>query len=220
MAEKKSVRTRARMLDAAAKILAERGYAETRLEDIADEAGTKAGSLYYYFDSREQLVMEVLTVAMTRVTAAVKQSVRKLPKDASYREKITAALRANLEMVLEHDAYTAASLRSAPNLPLILRRQQLALQRDLGSFWRKLLQSAKANGEINPRFNLSVLRMLLMGAMNWSIEWYRRSGALAPAEIADQLAAMVFEGVHDSAAGWQRSPKATAKRVAPVSLRS
>ena len=51
---------RKQILDAAAKVLARRGYVGTQLSEIAEEAGTQSGSLYYHFESREDLIEEVL----------------------------------------------------------------------------------------------------------------------------------------------------------------
>ncbi len=63
----KSQKTRERVLDAAAKIFRQKGYAATRLADIAAAADTQAGSLYYHFDSKEQLLDEVLERGHGRV---------------------------------------------------------------------------------------------------------------------------------------------------------
>lgn len=190
----KSGRTRTRILDAAAAILAEQGYGNTRLEDIASEAGIKTGSLYYYFGSREELVETVLEVAITRVSDAVRTRLKELPKNATYREKITAAIETQLEMALQQDTYTAASFRITTNLPPALKQRQIEMQRNFGKFWRNLLEGAQKAGEIHPKYELSVLRMLLLGSINWSIEWYR-PGPLQVHEIATQLSDMFFEGV-------------------------
>ena len=48
--------TRQRILDAAAHTFLEKGYAATRLSDIATAAGMQAGSIYYHFDSKEQIM--------------------------------------------------------------------------------------------------------------------------------------------------------------------
>jgi AcrR family transcriptional regulator len=61
--ETKSARTRRRILDAAAEVFSEQGYG-ARLSDIADRAAMKTGSLYYHFDSREDLVAEVLALGI------------------------------------------------------------------------------------------------------------------------------------------------------------
>lgn len=192
----KSERTRLRILDAAARILSERGYAATRLEDIAAAADTKAGSLYYHFSSREELVMEVLRISISRIGQAVRARVRKLPKGASFREKIAAAIDAQLFTALgQGDPYTASAFRISATLPPEMRRRQLEMERDLGNFWRRLLQRAQEAGEIDPDFNLSVLRMHLLGSIAWSIEWYRPDGALDTHAIAAQLARTFFDGV-------------------------
>lgn len=195
---KKSERTRIRILDAAARTLAEQGYGGTRLEDIAASINIKTGSLYYHFSSREDLVREVLEIAISRVADALKRRVAELPTDATSREKIEAAIEMHLMMSLRLDTYAAASFRITRSLPPALEQQQLEFHRSMGNIWRSLLSEAQRTGEIDEQFNLSVLRMLLLGSMNWAIEWYR-PGALKVSEIAAQLAEMFFDGVTPSA---------------------
>ena len=54
----KSARTRDRILDAAAHVLSRKGYAGTRLTDVADRAAIQAPAIYYYFPSRDDLIEE------------------------------------------------------------------------------------------------------------------------------------------------------------------
>lgn len=220
MAVPKSERTRARIVDAAAHVLAEHGYGSTRLEDIAAAAGIKTGSLYYHFSSREELVEAVLEVAIGRVSEAIKAHLRALPKDASYRDRIGAAIEAQLVMALQQDRYTAASFRVTSSLPPALKQRQIEMQRELGKFWQNLLVGARKAGEIDPRFQLSVLRMQLLGSINWSVEWYR-PGAVSPVEIAAQLTAMLFDGISPgpartpARAGVSDSRRSARARVTP-----
>jgi AcrR family transcriptional regulator len=51
---------RARVLEAAAAALLERGFAETRIADIAERAGMSPGHVMYYFESKERLLLEAL----------------------------------------------------------------------------------------------------------------------------------------------------------------
>ncbi len=57
---------RAQILDAAARVIAERGHAETRISDIARAAGTSPGLVLYYFGSKDRLLAEALTFAEER----------------------------------------------------------------------------------------------------------------------------------------------------------
>ncbi|ORB77119.1 hypothetical protein BST46_26330, partial [Mycobacterium timonense] len=44
-------------------------------------------------------------------------------------------------------------------------------------------------------FVASVTTMLLTGALNWAVEWYRPDGPLSPEDLAGQVATLVFDGV-------------------------
>lgn len=57
MANKRSEETRRRIFEAALNLFRERGFAETTMRDIAREAGVALGAAYYYFDSKDAIVM-------------------------------------------------------------------------------------------------------------------------------------------------------------------
>src|SRR2546423_622671 len=63
---RKSEETRERLLDAAAKVFRDKGYAGARLSDIAELAEMHTPGVYYYFPSKEELVEEVLRVGVAR----------------------------------------------------------------------------------------------------------------------------------------------------------
>src|SRR5438067_25320 len=67
----KAAVTRAAVLDAAARLFREQGYAAPSLREIALAAGIQAGSLYYHFDSKEHIVAEVLRVGVETVFEGV-----------------------------------------------------------------------------------------------------------------------------------------------------
>jgi AcrR family transcriptional regulator len=76
--ESKSARTRKRILDAGARAFRRDGYAAAALKDIAALAGLQAGSLYYHFGSKEEIVEEVLEVGVEGVSAATREAVAAL----------------------------------------------------------------------------------------------------------------------------------------------
>jgi AcrR family transcriptional regulator len=191
---RKSEATRLRILDAAARVFATRGYADTRLSDIAEEAGTFAGSIYYYFDSREELVEEVLKLGVTRVFEAVRDKVESLPAGTSNRDRLTAAIAAHLAYTLTLDHFATANQRLFAQVPAEIRQRHIHLHRAYGNYWRRLLDGARRAGEIRRDLDLSVLRLQILGAMNWTMEWYK-PGKRTIEQIAAQLATTVFDGI-------------------------
>src|SRR5690242_19811187 len=77
--ESKSALTRARILDAAARVLSTNGYAGLRLTDVAAEAEIQAPAIYYYYASREELIEEVMWAGIADMTEHVVAALSDLP---------------------------------------------------------------------------------------------------------------------------------------------
>ena len=58
----KQVNRRSEILHEAAKIIASKGYASATVRDIADASGILSGSLYHHFDSKDQMLVEILGI--------------------------------------------------------------------------------------------------------------------------------------------------------------
>ena len=168
----KSERTRQRILDAAARTFRDKGYSGTTLNDIAVAALLRAGSIYYHFDSKERLLEEVLDIGIARVSAAVRRALEALPPDTSPTERIRTGIEAHLRSLLYHGEYTSASFRIFGQAPRDVQNRVLSRRRAYADDWRELLQAAREAGETDPRRDLGLARMLLFGALNWSVEWY------------------------------------------------
>ena len=80
--------TRRQILNAAAKLLRQNGYASTSLRDIAAATGMKAGSLYYHFASKEELAETVMAEGIDLVRAAVRKALADRPNDSNALEEI------------------------------------------------------------------------------------------------------------------------------------
>lgn len=214
---KKAMATRARILDSAAHTFRTKGYAGTRLSDVAAAADTQAGSLYYHFPSREELVEEVLRVGQERTSGYVRRRVAALPDDASCLDRLRAAIAAHLDSVLESGDYTAATIRIIGQVPEEIRKRRLHEQREYGMFWRGLVNDAHESGEIRTDVDSSVLRMLLLGAMNSVPDWFRpRRDGLSAAAFKQQFESLFLEGLATAKSSGLRSLDAELEAVKSV----
>jgi AcrR family transcriptional regulator len=192
--ETKSARTRRRILDAAAEVFSEQGYG-ARLSDIADRAGMKAGSLYYHFDSREDLVAEVLRLGIEGSWDQVAGAVGRLPSAATPLERLAGAIRAHTLSIVGRSAYATAQARIVGSLPPDVARAHRKDQRAYGDYWRELFGAAQRAGEIRGDVDVFVAQMLAFGAMNWTSEWFREGRGVTSEQLADQAVLLFFRGV-------------------------
>jgi TetR/AcrR family transcriptional regulator, cholesterol catabolism regulator len=193
--ESRAAVTTARILDSAAKVFRKNGYAGTRLLDVASDADIQTGSLYYHFDSREDLVSHLLHRAWQHTDATVRLNVDALPPRTAPINRLSTAMTAHLLSVLSEGDYTSAMLRILGQVPPEVRSQIAPLQRGYLELWRGLLRSTTEAGDIRPGLDLSVVLMIVTGALNWTAEWYRQDRYPAPPELARQACAVIFDGL-------------------------
>jgi TetR/AcrR family transcriptional regulator, cholesterol catabolism regulator len=176
-AASKSARTRSRILNAAAHILSVKGYAGTRLSDVAEYAELQAPAIYYYFASRDDLIEEVMYAGIADMRRHLQGALDALPSDASPIDKILAAVEAHLRHELELSDYASASIRNAGQIPERLRARQLKEEAAYGRIWRRLFDEARADGELRGDLDTRHAQLLVLGALNWAAEWFdpRRS---------------------------------------------
>lgn len=168
----KSARTRRRILDSAAQVLARRGYAGTRMAEIAKVAGLRLPAVYYYFANLDEIVGEVTTTGVRRTREHVAAALDAVPLGASAADRIAAAAAAHLEMLLGEPDFAAAAIRNAAALPDLLRAAGLAEERRYGALWRDLFDDAARTGELDPDLDPRGARMLVLGALNWTPDWW------------------------------------------------
>lgn len=192
---RKSDQTRQRILDAAASTLASRGYAGTSIKAIADSIDMKDASLYYHFESKDELVLEVLRLGTTLAEDAVRRAVSALGEDPDPLDALRAAIVAHASAVLGMGDYPRANVRNFGQLPPEIANAHMGHQRRYGGVWRSLLQAAMDSGRIRQDLDASAARMLILGALNWAPEWYKPDGTLTPAGVGEQMACMVLEGL-------------------------
>jgi TetR/AcrR family transcriptional regulator, cholesterol catabolism regulator len=168
----KSERTRERIILAAAVTLSRLGYAGTRLSDVADEAGVQAPAIYYYFDSREELIEAVVTVGTVRLREFVIAAVEAAPPDASALDRIDLAVEAHLRQLMSESSFAHAVIRNVGQLPDSIRSNQLVEERKYARFWRELFLAAQGEGALRPDLDPELAQLLLVGALNWATEWW------------------------------------------------
>lgn len=179
ISESKSALTRSRILDAAARVLSEHGYAGLRLTDVAAEAELQAPAIYYYFPSRDELIEEVMWSGIADMRSHVAAVLEEVPDGSAPIDKLLIAVEAHLRHALEISHYTTAAIRNAGQVPQDIRKRQVLEEERYGEIWRRLINDVAREGVLRPELDLYIAQMLVLGALNWAVEWWNpRRGAI------------------------------------------
>lgn len=185
--------TRERILLEAARLFRHHGYAATTLREVADAAGIKAGSIYYHFESKDQILGEVLDKGILAVIDAVQQRVNSLPPKATARQRVAAAIEGHLWGLLHHGDFTSANIRVYGQIPPAAKNRHRKIRREYADYWDRLLEDALQRGELRPDTSTTIIRLFVIGALNWTVEWYNpQKGSFQ--DFVKQITSIVFDG--------------------------
>lgn len=176
------------ILETAARIFRHQGYAATSLRAIAAACNMKAGSLYYHFESKDQIVSEVLDIGVQKVFDAVKSAVEALAPEAALGTTLHCAIEAHLGALLHAHDFTSANIRIFGQVPAPVRESHRTLRRAYENYWREMLEQLRRRGKIRADADLLQTVYFLFGAMNWATEWYdekRFNLKLVASQMAD-----------------------------------
>jgi AcrR family transcriptional regulator len=185
---------RTRILEEAANLFVVRGYAETSLRGIAAAAGMKAGSVYYHFESKDRIIEEVLREGMTAVEQAFDAAADRTAA-GSPQERLTAHVGAHLEALFAHGAFTAAHVTMFHTVPDEVREVIVPLRDRYERRWADLLEELAPSGS---QRDVGLARLILIGAMNSSLEWYDPEGSESVDGLAAEIVTQFWRGFGDA----------------------
>lgn len=183
-----------RILTEAARLFCEKGYHATSMEDLAAAVGIKKGSLYYYIESKEQLLFEIAELIPPRFVANVMALLEDTQLTAE--QKLRTAIERHLELFETETglAWSRVFLLEYRSLPAEHRGGLLEQRRQYENVLRRLIADGVERGEFAP-VDVAMVTRAILGMCNWAIEWYSTTGKLSSKEIAASFSDLILKGL-------------------------
>ena len=173
--------SRETLMTVSARLFARGGFDATSMRDIAGEAGMLAGSMYYHFPSKNDLIAAVYERGVAEIGSAVDAALVGLQEPWV---RLEAACVAHLEALLADRAHAAVMTADLGRLDPKLRRRLVAMR---DGYERRFIDLVAAL-PLAHGTDRTVWRLQLLGALNWTPTWYR-VGRKSPAFLARTLVA-------------------------------
>jgi AcrR family transcriptional regulator len=204
MARETLVDSRQEILRTAARLFQQRGYDATSMNDVAAALKLSKGGLYHHFQSKDEILFEIMDHAMEITEERVLAPVRTIvdPED-----RLRALIRLHMEIVLSpRDREITVMLHENHPLPPTLRKRINTRKKEYVHFVENLiaevqkntskaerdpLRSRAAAGTVTPR----AAAFALLGMINWIYQWYKPEGDLQANTLIPQFTNLVFEGI-------------------------
>ncbi len=178
---------RRNILDKAAELFADRGYARSSISELATACNASKSWLYHYYPSKEAILYDIMRL---HVTELVKMAEEALEFDGSPRQKFRFLARNFMRIYVDAGSKHVILLNDRGCLPDHMREEIMGLQDQVVSSVVKLIL------ELNPELEKSKdykkpVTMAFLGMINWTYIWFRKDGAINPDQFAD-LAVEIF----------------------------
>ena len=188
--ERKRLRRINEILKVAADVVAERGYQNASLDEVAERLDLAKASIYYYFDSKQALVAACLDTAAAEVERRLEQIVEEGSTP-------TETLR---RLIIEQQVFTTQDrpelsrlfLRHLEWPPQLLDRIHGWLVRH-DRIWKDVIEAGLRSGEFSPAVDPTIVRHCIHGALDFVPFWYHPEGKFPHEELFGHVADAVLQ---------------------------
>src|SRR5712691_248920 len=191
---KKEVLRRA-VLEAAAKLFAQRGFGGTNLQDIADALGISRPALYYYFKSKD----DILASLVEEVTVFSGHQATELASKADFNpsETLRQMVFSHAKWLLEHPVEFRVVDRTENDLPAATRRTHDKAKRTLLDNFSRTIARGVELGHFRP-VDPTVTAFSIIGMCSWTAWWFVPEGRVPLEEVAKSIADFAVNGLRQT----------------------
>jgi AcrR family transcriptional regulator len=180
---------KSKILDAAATLFADRGYAGSRMDEIAKVCGVSKSMLYHYFKKKEDVLADILQEHVTRLIESIKGHVAQGGADKM--EYFRGFIEVYLNPSGKARARHVVALHDMRYLTSQQRKRQVKLERQLLELVENILQEMKSG---DTRTDYRVSAFLLIGMLNWVELWYDESGQMSASKFYERVTRLFLTG--------------------------
>jgi TetR/AcrR family transcriptional regulator, cholesterol catabolism regulator len=181
------------LISAAARLFREKGFAATSTRDIAAAVGMHSGSPFYHFRSKEALLYAVMEAGMHAALARQATALQTEP-GARAAQRLRHLIRAHFETLLgPGNDFIPVMLFESRTLKPGPRAALGELQAAYEAAWMPVLHDLQCDGHLGAPVHLS--RLLILGALNWSVQWFDPRGAATLDELTDAALRLFLKDV-------------------------
>lgn len=180
------------VLSNAARLFREKGFERTSLKEIAEACNMLPGSLYYRYNSKEALLVELMRRGVDLVTAEVESAYASSDDPV---ERLRLCINAHLRALLLDSDAVYVLLFEWRALGPEAREEIIELRDQYESLWAGILETMIAQGVVRKNVDGRLLRLIGLGALNWVATWFDPNGAHSLDAIGDLIWQIAMDGV-------------------------
>ncbi len=186
-----SDKTRSRILDAAADVFADKGYHDTRMDEIASASETSKGAVYHHFPSKNYIFFALID----KFTKLLEDRLREaIEKEEHGLQRVDVALRICMQTFGQHRTLAKIALVQAVGLGEAFEEKRREINDRFAGIIQKYLEQAIADGSIL-EIDTEVAARAWMGALNEVVLRWVYTGTPEPDRALPALRMLLLRSI-------------------------
>lgn len=190
-AQKRAEERKRNILKAAADVFKEKGYHNATVEEIANRLSLTKGSVYYYIESKEDLLYQCHDMAMNLLLEKAKIV---LESKESPEIRLKKLIDSHVDTVIDELSFITVLLQQEYALSEE-HFEKIVEKRDLYDDILIQILDDGIDKKVFKEVDASLMRFLIFGAINWIPHWYKKSGDKTKAEISNFFAEQLVNSI-------------------------
>ena len=182
--EQKTARKKDEIIQAAVSLFMEKGYTGTTMEDVAAKLLMTKGSVYYYFKDKQELLYQSQKMLLEKSIEnieVIKQAqdlpvIERLRKSMIVHIKYLISERSGFETMVDPERYFTET-----QVEKIIKLRNNYEK----NFDQLIIEGIERN--VFASLDIKIVRNIVLGAMNWVIQWYSPKGEKDETEVAELI---------------------------------
>jgi AcrR family transcriptional regulator len=170
-----------------------KGFSETSIQDIVDALGVTKGTFYYYFTSKEQLLIQIHLEYINDLLSKQQQIIDR--PDRSWKEKLFDVTYMLLHLIESKGASARIFFRELINIKSEQLDEILAKRDRFRLNVQYLIEQGIESGEFRDDLRADMMTFAVLGACNWSYNWFNPEGPIPDHEVARTFVEMFLNGM-------------------------
>ncbi|GAA0490034.1 TetR/AcrR family transcriptional regulator [Salinibacillus aidingensis] len=184
------------IIQACVEAFEKKGFSETSIQEIVDRLGVTKGTFYYYFASKEQVLMTIHRRYIDELLIQQKELVRRA--DVSYTEKLYGLIRVLISNITPLGNSARVFHREYRHLNETHMKEVREKRNQVRLIVEEVIRDGIKAKEFRQDLKADIVTLGILGICNWSYQWFQSDGMFTDLEVADIFIDMISRGIEYS----------------------
>lgn len=169
-----------------------KGFSQTSIQDITNSLDVTKGTFYYYFSSKEQLLMKI---HLAYIEGLLEKQSEIINSTLTQSEKLDHMIYLLISDIRTNGSSGRVFLRELPHLS---KGNAIKIKKKRAKFRLNIEQVVKGgitSGEFKSNLKTNIVTLGILGIINWSYQWYNPKGEISEEELTDIFSNLILNGI-------------------------